>query len=230
MAKQPKPQVSEYYKQTSKIPLASNISLHVRRRMFDLFMATMRPDEHTSVLDLGVTCDERQKDANYFEQFYPHLQRVVCAGTEDARHLEQSYPGVSFKQVFPNQPLPFEDQQFDIVFSNAVVEHTGSTRSQMYFIGEALRVSKHFFLTTPNRWFPIEMHTGLPLLHYLPIPMHRALMTKIGLPFWAAEANLHLLDPDSFRRLFPQSAHVQITTIKTLGWPSNVIAHGASRT
>jgi hypothetical protein len=29
-------------------------------------------------------------------------------------------------------------------------------------------VARRGFFTTPNRWFPIELHTKIPLLHYLP--------------------------------------------------------------
>ena len=36
-------------------------------------------------------------------------------------------------------------------------------------IAECSRVAKRMvFLTTPNRWFPIEVHTALPLIHWLP--------------------------------------------------------------
>ena len=33
---------------------------------------------------------------------------------------------------------------------------------------EAVRVGRRVFLTTPNRWFPVEVHTRLPLVHWLP--------------------------------------------------------------
>jgi len=38
------------------------------------------------------------------------------------------------------------------------------------------------FLTTPNRWFPVEFHTVLPLVHWLPKPQFRALLRKLGAP------------------------------------------------
>ena len=64
--------------------------------------------------------------------------------------------------------LPFADGSFDVVFSNAVIEHVGDIDRQRLFVAEALRVGRRVFLTTPNRWFPIEVHTRLPLVHWLP--------------------------------------------------------------
>jgi SAM-dependent methyltransferase len=217
---------SPYYMHTGKMPLASKLSWHVRRKMFSLFMGAMRPTEENSILDFGVTSDNRYQESNYFERLYPHKDKVVCAGTEDGNHLEQKYPGVTFVLVKAKQPLPFVNQQFDIVFSNAVVEHTGGEGGQQFFVKEILRVGKAFFITTPNRWFPIEMHTGLPLLQYLPMPIYRFVLGRIGFQYWASEENLNLLDVRSFSRLFPSCVSVKVVTVKVAGIPSNLIAYG----
>ena len=66
--------------------------------------------------------------------------------------------------------MPFADGEFDIVFSNAVIEHVGGREQQRRFVEESLRVARRAFVTTPNRWFPVEVHTRLPLVHWLPGP------------------------------------------------------------
>lgn len=38
------------------------------------------------------------------------------------------------------------------------------------------------FLTTPNRSFPVEFHTQLPLVHWLLKPTHRAIFRLLGFP------------------------------------------------
>lgn len=58
--------------------------------MFALFMETMRPTVNSSILDLGVTCDNVYQESNYFEQFYPFKHNIVCALTEDGSHLQQN--------------------------------------------------------------------------------------------------------------------------------------------
>ncbi len=64
--------------------------------------------------------------------------------------------------------LPFADGAFDVVFSNSVIEHLGSTARQHQFAREVARVGKRFYVQTPNRWFPVETHLLTPLVHYLP--------------------------------------------------------------
>ena len=53
-------------------------------------------------------------------------------------------------------------------FSNAVIEHVGGRERQRQLVSEAIRVGRRVFITTPNRRFPVEVHTRLPLVHWLP--------------------------------------------------------------
>jgi hypothetical protein len=64
-----------------------------------------------------------------------------------------------------------------------------------------VRVSERVFVTTPNRWFPVEMHTGLPLLHYLPAASFRRILTTLGMDFYANEQALNLLTERNLRDL-----------------------------
>jgi hypothetical protein len=65
--------------------------------------------------------------------------------------------------------LPFADGEFDLGFSNAVVEHVAGGRDgQRRFVHELARVARRVFVTTPNRFFPLEVHTLLPFAHWLP--------------------------------------------------------------
>jgi len=52
----------------------------------------------------------------------------------------------------------FKDSEFDIVFSNSVIEHVGDFNDQMKMANEIMRVGKRFFIQTPYYWFPIEPH------------------------------------------------------------------------
>lgn len=62
--------------------------------------------------------------------------------------------------------LPFEDDAFDLVVSNAVIEHVGGKPEQRRFIEEHARVGRHWVFTTPNRAFPIEAHTHQFMRHW----------------------------------------------------------------
>ncbi len=81
-----------------------------------------------------------------------------------------------------------------------MIEHVGGRDRQEAFVREALRVGRRVFLTTPNRWFPVEVHTRLPLVHWLPDRLAGRAYDLAGMS-WAKEN--HLLGPADFRSLFP---------------------------
>jgi 2-polyprenyl-3-methyl-5-hydroxy-6-metoxy-1,4-benzoquinol methylase len=93
--------------------------------------------------------------------------------------------------------LPFPDKSFDLVLSNAVIEHVGEEREQLRFVSEHDRVGKNWLITTPNRWFPIESHTLAIFLHW-----NRA---------WRRRQSVftRLLSLSEFRRIVPSGARIR---------------------
>jgi hypothetical protein len=98
----------------------------------------------------------------------------------------------------------------------------GSTAQQRRFIGELARVAPAFIAYTPYRYFPVEMHTLLPILHWLPVRWHRRLLKRLGHAFWAEEANLNLLSRREARALLPPAGYGAARLLWTAGWPSNI--------
>lgn len=196
-----------------------------RKRMFDLFNEALKPTPLTSVIDLGVTPDNSLTESNFFERLYPYKDKIVAVSIEDASFLEELYPGLQFVRI-KHGPLPFADNQFDILFCSAVIEHVGDRESQRAFIKESVRVSKQFFITTPNRQFPIDFHTFLPFVHWLPKPAHQAFLRLLGLEFWAKTENLNLLSPRAFIDLFPLCSLLKIFKYRLFGLPSNIVIYG----
>ena len=189
--------------------LADAISLRSRRRKFGLFMETMAPTAETAILDVGVD-DFGFGDAggcatlNFFEELYPWPERITALGLSEGARFRASYPRTRYVQG-DALALPFADGEFDIVFSNAVVEHVGGREAQRQFVAEALRVARRAFVATPNRWFPVEVHTRLPLVHWLPdAAAHRAY--DLARKPWAKEN--HLLGPRALRELFPGDVRI----------------------
>jgi SAM-dependent methyltransferase len=189
--------------------LADVISLHSRRRKFALFMETFAPTAETTVLDVGVDDVPFGEHAgcgtlNFFEQLYPWPGQITALGLNEGERFRASYPDVGYVQG-NGLALPFEDGAFDVVFSNAVIEHVGGPTEQRRFVEESLRVARRAFITTPNRWFPVEVHTGLPFVHWLPdAASHRAY--DLARKQWAKDN--HLLGPASLRELFPPQARI----------------------
>lgn len=205
--------------------IRSRFANEARRRMFALFMDAIKPTSETSVLDLGVTPDESLSESNFFEKLYPFKNRITAASIEDAHCMEKNYPGLQFVRIQPGK-LPFADNEFDVVFCSAVIEHVGDRESQRNFVQESLRVSRQFFFTTPNRQFPLDFHTFLPLLHWLPQPLHQSVLRRMGLDFWAKTENLNLLTPQAFLDLFPPCDDLHLFNYRLFGLPSNIVVYG----
>jgi len=205
-----------------------------RRRMFDRFLARFAlPNPARSLLDIGVTSDRSYEASNYLEAWYPYKDRVTAAGIDNAKFLETLYPGMRFVEADACN-MPFGDGAFDIVHASAVIEHVGSADRQRRMIAECARVGRQgFFITTPNRWFPIEFHTVLPLVHWLPKRQFRALMRATGRAFFAEESNLNLMTAADLLRLGQQACGesyvVSLETEALLGWPANLLLIGKRR-
>jgi SAM-dependent methyltransferase len=190
--------------------LADEISLRSRRRKLALFLETIAPTPETTVLDVGAD-DLTFGDAgggvstlNHFEAHYPWPERITAVGLTPGDRFRERYPHIRYVQG-DALDLPFADGEFDVVFSNAVVEHVGGRDEQRRFVREALRVARRAFITTPNRWFPIEVHTRLPFVHWLPDPVAHRAYDLVRKP-WAKENNL--LGPGELRDLFPGEVRI----------------------
>lgn len=201
------------------------LAAYQRRKMYEIFLSTTRIQKQDTVLDLGVTSDRTYTHSNYLEQWYPYKDRITASGLDDATFLEEMYPGLRF--AFADcRNLPFADQEFDYVHSSAVLEHVGSRDKQAALLREAWRVArKGIFVTTPNRWFPIEFHTLIPFAHWLPKVAFRKLCKMRGLDFFASEENLNLLSTIQLRRLAADARleNFKVTSVALAGWPSNLL-------
>ena len=182
--------------------VASRVSLGSRERKLDRFLMEFPPGPETTVVDVGVTdapFGEGSSD-NFFEALYPWPERITAVGHTELERFAAAFPAVRAVRA-DGRALPFGDGEFDLGFSNAVVEHVAGGRDgQRRFVAELCRVAQRVFVTTPNRWFPLEVHTLLPVVHWLPAGARDRL-----LPF---DDVLDPLGPKDFASLFPYSVRV----------------------
>ena len=147
--------------------IANSISARSRKKKLDQFIGLVAPQPHETLIDVGVNTEEYSDADNYLEKFYSYPENITAVGIGDFSLFRERYPKAKSLEG-DGRALPFGDNSFDIAYSNAVIEHVGSTRAdQLQFLTELVRVSKRGYLTTPNRHFPIEIHTRTPLLHLL---------------------------------------------------------------
>jgi len=100
----------------------------------------------------------------------------------DAIDQRQVREGFRFQRV-TSAHLPFDDDFFDVVISNHVVEHVGGGEDQLQHIkevGRVLNADGLAYVATPNRWAPVEPHFRLPLLSWLPPYLRSAYLRAAG--------------------------------------------------
>ncbi|MDZ8239676.1 MAG: class I SAM-dependent methyltransferase [Nostoc sp. ChiQUE01a] len=136
--------------------------------------------------------------------------------TGDARNLKQ-----------------FQDQEFDIVFSNSVIEHVGDYSEQRQMANEVMRVGQRYFIQTPNLYFPIEPHFVFPFFQFLPIEVRAELLTRFNLGWLkkqpdkqkakAEVESIKLLSKKQFVNLFPGANYYEE---KIFGLTKSLIVYG----
>jgi Methyltransferase domain len=213
------------YNVASSDSLAVRVAGRQRRKMYAAFMEAMAIPPGSSLLDVGVTSDRSYDHSNYVEAWYPEKDRITAVGIDDASFLEELHPGLTFVRA-NGCDLPFADASFDYVHSSAVLEHVGSAALQARFLRELWRVARvGIFVTTPNRWFPVEFHTVLPLIHWLPVGTYRRLLKALGHDMLAQEEHLNLLSAASLKAAAQAAGieQVQIASVSLLGLPTNLL-------
>jgi hypothetical protein len=129
----------------------------------------------------------------------------------------------------------FQDGEFDLVFSNSVIEHLPSKDHQQRMATEIQRVGTAYWVQTPNRHFPLELHLCFPFVQYWPRKW-RVAFAKVW-PFSfekmrghhegaVADAQAVLLSKNELESLFPCS---ELICERFFGLIKSLIVYGNCR-
>jgi len=105
--------------------------------------------------------------------------------------------------------LEFGDQDYDIVFSNSVIEHVGDWTNQQRFAAEMRRVGRRLWIQSPARACPVEPHYMGLFIHWFPAAWHVPLARWIsvvgytGVDLQSVADHTRLLTRTEFQALFP---------------------------
>lgn len=109
----------------------------------------------------------------------------------------------------------FEDREFDVCFSNSLIEHLGAWTDQQRAAREMRRVAKGYFVQTPYRYFPLEPHYQVPFWAQLPLGVRIALHQRFELGWMRMQSDyataraeveqIRLLTLAEMRNLFPDA-------------------------
>ena len=106
----------------------------------------------------------------------------------------------------------FDNNTFDLVHSNSVIEHVGVIKDMISFASEIQSAGRRHYVQTPNIWFPIDPHYGVPFFHWLPWPLRAKILCWVPVGFKDRFAEYHdavefvelvnLFDESALRLLF----------------------------
>ena len=190
-----------------------------REKKYLLFRKLLRPTPRMCILNVGAIGTHLGL-TDQFEDFYPYPERVIGGGLPfvGVQDYARSFPRVK-PVVFDGCALPFADRSFDIVFSNAVLEHLPTWEAQQRFAAEVRRVGRAWFVSTPNLWYPVEPHYHLPFVQFLSQSRQQRLVRALGKQPYPV---LRLLSRRRLGQLFPSST---VVGCRVTFYPETLIAY-----
>jgi hypothetical protein len=180
----------------------NSLAVRMRRKRFELFRSLVNQlPRPISILDVGGT-----------ESFWRTMGWVDEPGLKfhilNLAPVSSGHPSVKTHVGDARNMSEFGERQFDVVFSNSVIEHVGGFAEQQRMAEEIRRVGGRYFVQTPNRFFPIEPHFLLPFFQFLPFRLKVAVIRHVkGVKDRSlAErraGEIHLLSRKKLMSLFP---------------------------
>lgn len=210
--------------------LRNDLAFRVRRKIFDAFIRECAPSPTDRVADFGVSGNRDHPVHYFFETLYPYRDKLTAVGraAEDARWYAAQFPGLSFIEA-DLRAIPAPDNFFDAGICNAVVEHAGTREQQAALVREVCRVCRRVLFTTPNKRFPVELHTFLPFVHWLPDPTWRAILRAAGQRTFATVDELNPLAASEFLALFPPERETHLLRMGLPIIPTNLACVSLAR-
>ena len=213
--------ISRHTKFTDKI-------IHNKRlEMISLIKQELKDNNFKDILDIGTTADNSEssnliiKSLKNFK-IYKSISDQKIVSSFFSKALQKS-----ITDEFSHDEI--ETYGSDVVISNATLEHVGSNQEQSKMLENIVKLTKNFFIIiTPNRMHPIEFHSKIPFMHWLPKKIHRKFLSLVGMSFLSKEKNLNLLNTGDIRNLIKKFDNIdfKIKYINFLLFKSNIILIG----
>ena len=178
-------------------------------------------------LDIGTTSDDKNASSNIVIKNIKNINKFKCISDQI---VNSDFFNKKLKKSITEEFSEKELYEFssDLVISSATIEHVGNTLNQEKMIKNIVKLTKKIFIiTTPNKFYPIELHTKIPFIHWLPKSIYRRILKFLGLSFYADENNLNLLTVNELKKMLDdKKITYEIKFIKLFLLKSNIIIIG----
>ena len=197
-----------------------------RIEMVHLVKKYIKISQIKDLLDIGTTEDSSAVSSNVFCKMLNKIKIHKSISNQKITNKRfKSFIKKSITSKFSKEII--KTFKSDLVLSSATIEHVGNLKNQINKVRNMISLSKKYVvISTPNRFYPIELHTKLPLLHWLPKNIFRKVLLFLNMGYFADEKNLNLLDKSELKKIlniFSQKIDYKIYNIRFLGFVSNFL-------
>lgn len=208
-----------------RLSFTDKIVIKKRQEMVAIINDYIKKYKLKNVLDIGTTNDKIFKSSNYVLKNLKNLNNYKSISNQ--KIYDFTFKDTLLKSITSNLDKNIIKKfKSDLVLSVATIEHVGSFENQIKMIANIKKLtSKVLIISTPNRYHPMEFHTKLPLLHWLPKKYHRKILNILGLGFFSKESNLNLLSENDLKTILKKLniKDYLIKKIMLFGFVSNFI-------
>jgi hypothetical protein len=219
--------------------LVEHARTRARTKRAQLFREVFAIEPDTRILDIGSedgTAIARMLEGTRAEPRNVYIADINAAAVESGARRFGFVPVT----IPESGRLSFADGYFHIVYCSSVIEHVTVPKNEVWrvrsgsdfrqrarsrqreFSDEIRRVGLAYYVQTPNKWFPVESHTWLPLVGVFPRPLQMSTIAFTN-RWWikSTSPDWDLLTRAELQSLFPDA---EIRRERFLGLTKSIIA------
>jgi hypothetical protein len=139
----------------------NSMAARYRLRRWAMFSSTFPDIEQMTVLDLGGRVESWRRAP--VRPLHVHVVNLEPADPDPPNWIQVDCADACAL------PSSIRARHYDLVFSNAVLEHVGGHAKRLAFAAAVSQASQRHWIQTPYRYFPVEPHWLFPWFQQLPV-------------------------------------------------------------
>jgi len=163
----------------------NSISSRQRKKRFEFFLKYCSElHKPLKILDLGGS-DYYWQSLNFTdnENYKIEILNIENQNTEN-------FKNISFLKNDVRDLSFIKDKEYDLIYSNSLIEHLNNFDEQKKLAKEIQRTGKKYFIQTPNYYFPVEPHFLFPFFQFLSVDMKTKLISNFNLGWFEKQTDI----------------------------------------